>query len=86
MTEAFPGVQADLVAEEIQVGHGSGLIPLTAVRTRGQRELVVRHSRLQATTSEQHREITDTMKGTVGFFFKLQLILPHTNTAIKADV
>lgn len=51
--------QTDLAADEVQVRHGGGLILLTVVQARGQCELAVRNSRLQTTTSEQHRDMAD---------------------------
>ena len=63
------------------MGHGGGLIPLAAVQTRGQRELAVRHSRLQTATPEPHRDTADVKiqveKSDFIYFF------PDTNTAIK---
>lgn len=37
------------------MGHGGGLVPLTAVQSRGQRELAVRPSWLQTATSGSTR-------------------------------
>lgn len=36
--------QTHLIADEVKVRHGRGLVPLTAVQSRGQRELAVRPS------------------------------------------
>lgn len=43
--------QTHLIADEVKVRHGRGLVPLTAVQSRGQRELAVRPSWLQTSTS-----------------------------------
>lgn len=57
--ESLSVSQTDLIADEVQVGHGGGLIPLTAIQTRGQCELAVRHSWLQAAAPVQHRDRAD---------------------------
>lgn len=61
MIEPFSHRPTDLVADEVQVGHGGGLVPLTAVQTGGQSELAVRHPRLQTATSAEHRDTAEVM-------------------------
>lgn len=58
--EALSARQTDLVADEVDVGHGGGLILLAAVQTGGHCELAVRHPRLQTATPEhtQHGDVT----------------------------
>jgi len=58
-TEPLSVSQTDLVADEVQVGHGGGLVPRTDVQTRGLGHLAVRPSRLQTATPAQHRDTTE---------------------------
>lgn len=52
-------VKTDLAADEVEVRHGSGLIPFASIQAGGQRELAVRGPGLQTATPSKHKTDSD---------------------------